>query len=139
MIEIWLAIGGIIVAAMLYVWTIYLPRQRRPDPAQRQWIVTTLESIRQEADRKRLHIHADPKIDVEEAFNQLRELMADYPGPLQERIETMAERWQDLSSQFAEFQAREAGSTLQNSLLASRTSKLANDIGELADEISTNL
>ncbi|MDZ7684474.1 MAG: hypothetical protein U5O39_05275 [Gammaproteobacteria bacterium] len=43
MIDIWLAIGGVVLAAVLYVWTIYLPRKRTPDPAQRRWIVTTLE------------------------------------------------------------------------------------------------
>jgi len=139
MTEIWTAIGGVALAAALYVWTIYMPKQRKPDPAQRQWIVTTLESIRDEANRKRLHANADPKIDVDEAFNQLRELMAAYPGPLQQKIDQMAERWSDLDSQYAEVQQQEPGSTLQNSLLASRISKLANDIGELADEIANGV
>ncbi len=131
--------AGIALAAALYIWTIYLPKRRGPTPAQQQWIVTTLESIRAEADRKRLHLHAEPKFDVDTAFDELRRLLTDYPGTLQERVEDMATRWQELNSKVVEFKGQETGTTLQNSLIATRTSHLANEIGSLADEIRADL
>ncbi len=131
--------GGIVVAILLYLVTIRRPSQRQPDSKQREWIVTTLESIRLEADRKRLDIHATPKIDVNSAFGQLRDLMNDYPGPTRQKIEELATGWQNLASQYAEFEGQGTGSTLQNSLLATRTSKLANEIGALVKTLESEL
>jgi hypothetical protein len=105
-----------------------------------KWIANTLYSITNEANRKRLNIHATPKIDVAEAFGQLRQLAAAYPDNITSRIDDMETRWRELDSRLAEFISQQkASSTLQSSILTSRTSKLANDLSRLADEIQENL
>lgn len=134
-----LAAIGVVIGLGLLGWTIMARRSRKRDPAEHEWIITTLESIKSEADRKRLHLHTTPKVDVDAAFIELRKLLMNYPEPLREKVHSIEQRWRDLNAQYAEFQAQSPGSTLQNSLIATRTSKLANEIGELTEELRQDL
>lgn len=143
MTEIILIVGFAFAAAALTAVALLI-RNRHKKQAQdkRQhdkWIANTLYSITNEANRKRLNIHASPKIDVAEAFGQLRQLAATYPDNITSRIDDMERRWRELDTQLAEFSQQNASSTLQSSILTSRTSKLANDLTRLADEIQENL
>ncbi len=137
MTAVWIAIIAVFIATAVFWFT--TANRPKPTPADQRWIVSTLESIREEADRRRLHPNAEAKFDVDAAFDNLRDMVSKYPGPLQETVESLAKRWRELSRQYAEFQNQDAGSTLQNSIITQRTSKIANEIGELIDEIKEQL
>lgn len=133
------AIVVIVIAVFVSMLRIRATKQKLERVKRDQWIVATLLSITNEANRKRLNVHAQPKIDVAEAFNQLRSLTGSYPASLTDRINEMEARWKELSSQLAEFTDQSASTTLQSSILTSKTSKLANDLGRIADEIEKGL
>lgn len=137
MTGVWIAVAAVAVALATIVF--FYTRRPAPTPADQRWIMSTLKSIREEADRRRLHPNAEAKFDVPAAFDDLRLLMSRYPGPLQENVEQLADRWQELDRQYLAFQNQDPGSTLQNSIVANRTSKLANEIGELIEEIESDL
>lgn len=132
-----------IVAALAVVAIIWMTANRRGQrdthDSRRQWIIDTLRSITDEADRKRLHVHAPHKIDVNEAFVHLHNLTANHAREITDAIDEMERLWQELDSQFAEFTQGSTASTLQTSLLTARTTKLANRLDEVARRIEQSL
>jgi hypothetical protein len=139
MLEISVAVVAIVAIAAI-IWTTASRRNRRTARTSRkQWIIDGLRSITDEADRKRMHIHAPRKIDVDEAFVQLRKLTADHSREIVDAIDEMEQLWQELDSQFAEFTQGSSSSTLQTSLLTARTTKLANRLGDVARRIEEHL
>lgn len=135
---------GIIAATLLVTVVVALAitqgNKRRVARAQHnRWITDALKSIASEADRKRLHIHAAQKVDVKDTFLHLRQLVDGYPGDVHSKIDQMEDLWQQLDSQVTQFNEAPASSTLQSSVVAVRTSKLANEIGRIATSVETSL
>lgn len=139
MLEISVAVVAIVAIAAIIWMTASRRNKRTARNSRKQWIIDALRSITDEANRKRLHIHAPHKIDVNEAFVQLRKLTADHQREIVDAIDEMEKLWQELDSQFAEFAQGSSASTLQTSLLTAKTTKLANRLGEAAKRIEERL
>ncbi|XOV88133.1 MAG: hypothetical protein ACFHX7_24775 [Pseudomonadota bacterium] len=139
MLELVLLVAAILAVVAIY-WSIRRQQNRNLSREQhRAWILEAVAAIDCEANRKRLDLNATPKIDIPATFDELRRLTADYPKEIREHIEDMAQTWQTLESHLADYTAQSTASTLQNSILANRTSKLANHMGEVAEKLKTGL
>ncbi len=139
MLELVLLIAAIAIVVVIY-WSIRRQQSRSLFREQhRTWILEAVAAIDCEANRKRLDLNASPKIDVSATFDELRRLTGDYPPEIREHIEDMTQTWQALETHLADYTAQSTASTLQNSILANRTSKLANHMGEVAEKLTAGL
>lgn len=131
-----IAIAAVTAIAWLYSQQ---KRKHRLLDHHRDWITDAINTITTEADRKRQHLNAVPKIDVTATLEQLRGLVADQPGEIISDVEEMERLWNELTSILAEITQASPNSTLQNSVATARASKLANRIGELGQNILQGL
>lgn len=114
-------------------------RQHRLFDHHIEWIEEALESITEEAGRKREHTNAVARTDVAATFEQLLSLTENQPGKLVSDVEEMQRVWTELDTLLDEFGGNLPSDESQLMNLKKRAIKMAQRIDELADQVRKEL
>lgn len=129
-----LAVTGFVIWRANHTWFSSHREYRRNLRA-----VEALDTICNAADQKHMHGADAPEVDVQSALRELKQLAQGCPAAVMKDIEEIEKRWTAINLQVKGKEDHAVATTLESSLITTRTARLSREIHELAMHVEQQL
>lgn len=132
-----LIVGAVVLVVIAVLG--YLEYRARAQRGRNREIARALKQVAKDAGQLGVHARAPAAGPPNEALQALQALAPFYPEKVTADIKKIEALWKEMSSQLNEFTQQPPRSTLQSSLITTRTMKMAEEIRVLSENVQRRL